>query len=117
MKRRPKRPYFSSDRCLGQCTKESRFGRHFGHMVELVRRGHRLSPQSSISGKSGKSGLALAGTIGGYVAICIAAGLVLGLLIDHVLRTAPLFLIAGVVLGFIVSFFVTYKLAMGELGE
>jgi F0F1-type ATP synthase assembly protein I len=74
-----------------------------------------LSPQSSNSGQSGRSGLALAGTIGGYVAICIVAGLLLGLLLDRVLRTGPLFLIAGVVLGFIASFYLTYKLAMREL--
>jgi F0F1-type ATP synthase assembly protein I len=76
-----------------------------------------LSPQSSSSGNQGKSGLALAGTIGGYVAVCIAAGLGLGLLLDSLLHAGPVFLIAGVVLGFIVSFYLTYKLAMGELGE
>lgn len=76
-----------------------------------------MSPQSSSSGTQGKSGLALAGTIGGYVAASIIVGLVLGLLVDRLLHTGPLFLIAGVVLGFIVSFYLTYKLAMGELGE
>jgi F0F1-type ATP synthase assembly protein I len=68
------------------------------------------------SGRS-RSGLALAGTIGGYVAICILAGLGLGLLADHFFRTAPLFLIAGVVLGFIASFYLTYRVAVGELGD
>lgn len=76
-----------------------------------------MSPQSSSSGTHGKGGLALAGTIGGYVAVSIIAGLGLGLLVDRLLHTGPLFLIAGVVLGFIVSFYLTYKLAMGELGE
>lgn len=76
-----------------------------------------MSRQSSRSGSQGKSGLALAGTIGGYVAVCIAAGLGLGILADYLLHTGPIFLIAGVVLGFVVSFYLTYKLAMGELGE
>lgn len=63
------------------------------------------------------SGLALAGTIGGYVALCLLAGLGLGLLLDHFLHTGPLFLIAGVVVGFAASFFFTYRLAMGQLGD
>jgi F0F1-type ATP synthase assembly protein I len=59
----------------------------------------------------------LAGTIGGYVALCILVGLVGGLLLDKLLHTGPAFLITGVMAGFIVSFFLTYKLAMGELAE
>jgi F0F1-type ATP synthase assembly protein I len=59
----------------------------------------------------------LAGTIGGYVALCILIGLALGIVLDRVLHTAPLFLIAGVVLGFITSFYLIYKLAMGALEE
>lgn len=62
-----------------------------------------------------RSGLALVGTIGGYVALDILVGLALGYILDRALHTGPLFLIAGVVLGFIVSFFMIYKLAMGEL--
>jgi F0F1-type ATP synthase assembly protein I len=84
-------------------------------MVECVRRGPRLSPPASTDGKRSRSGLALAGTIGGYVAICIGVGLGLGLLVDRILHTAPLCLISGVVLGFAVSFLLTYKLAMREL--
>ena len=64
-----------------------------------------------------RSGFALAGTIGGYVAICILVGLAVGLLLDHLLHTAPLFLIAGVVVGFVASFLLIYKLAMAELME
>jgi F0F1-type ATP synthase assembly protein I len=44
-------------------------------------------------------------------------GLIGGLLLDKVLHTGPTFLIIGVLLGFIVSFFLTYKLAMGELAD
>jgi F0F1-type ATP synthase assembly protein I len=55
--------------------------------------------------------------IGGYVALCILAGFGLGLLFDRALHTSPLFLISGVVLGFIVSFFLIYRLAMGALGD
>jgi F0F1-type ATP synthase assembly protein I len=57
----------------------------------------------------------LVGTIGGYVALCILVGLAVGYLLDRLLHTAPLFLIAGVVLGFIVSFYLVYRLAMAEL--
>jgi F0F1-type ATP synthase assembly protein I len=57
----------------------------------------------------------VAGTIGGYVGLCILVGLAAGLLFDHVFGTAPLFLIAGVVIGFVVSFFLIYRLAMREL--
>ena len=76
-----------------------------------------MSARGSTSGGRPKSGFALAGTIGGYVALCILIGLALGIGIDRLLRTAPLFLIAGVVLGFIVSFYLVYKLAMGALEE
>jgi F0F1-type ATP synthase assembly protein I len=61
--------------------------------------------------------LALAGTIGGYVALSILVGLGLGLLLDRLLHTTPLFLIVGVLLGFATSFYLTYRIATGELGE
>jgi F0F1-type ATP synthase assembly protein I len=56
----------------------------------------------------------LAGTIGGYVALCILLGLGIGFILDRILGTAPLFLIAGVVVGFIASFYLVYRLATGE---
>jgi F0F1-type ATP synthase assembly protein I len=59
----------------------------------------------------------LAGTIGGYFALCILVGLGLGLAVDHLFVTSPIFLIAGVVAGFVASFFLVYKLAMGELQQ
>jgi F0F1-type ATP synthase assembly protein I len=61
--------------------------------------------------------MALAGTIGGYVALSILLGLGLGYLLDRLLHTAPLFLIVGVLLGFLASFYLTYRIATGELGE
>jgi F0F1-type ATP synthase assembly protein I len=76
-----------------------------------------LSPRSSTEPPEGRSGLALAGTIGGYVALFLLVGLGLGILLDKVLHTAPLFLIVGVIAGFIAGFVMTYRLAMGELGE
>jgi F0F1-type ATP synthase assembly protein I len=76
-----------------------------------------LSARGSTSGRGPKSGFALAGSIGGYVALCILVGLALGILLDRLLHTAPLFLIVGVVLGFVVSFYLVYKLAMGALEE
>jgi F0F1-type ATP synthase assembly protein I len=51
------------------------------------------------------------------VALCILAGLGIGLVIDRTVHTAPLFLISGVVIGFVSSFYLIYRLAMGELGE
>lgn len=78
--------------------------------------GRRLSPRTSTE-KGRRSGVALAGAIGGYAALCILAGLVVGFLLDRLLHTAPWFLIGGVVVGFIVSFYLTYRLAMGELGD
>jgi ATP synthase protein I len=59
----------------------------------------------------------LVGTIGGYVALCILVGLGVGWLLDRLLGTAPLFLIAGVVVGFGLSFYLVYRLAMGELAQ
>ncbi|GAC1404294.1 MAG: hypothetical protein NVSMB52_18120 [Chloroflexota bacterium] len=77
-----------------------------------------MSPQMSTQPeRRPRGGVALAGTMGGYVALCILVGLGLGLALDHVVHTAPLFLIAGVVVGFIVSFYLVYRLAMGEMGE
>lgn len=64
-----------------------------------------------------RGGVALAGIIGGYVGLCIVAGLVLGWLLDRVLQTGPLFLIGGVLIGFVTSFYLIYRLAMGELVE
>lgn len=73
--------------------------------------------QSTESGPGRGSGLALAGTIGGYVVLCLALGLGAGFLLDRVFGTAPLLLISGVVLGFAVSFYLTYKLAMREIAD
>lgn len=59
----------------------------------------------------------MAGKIGGYVLLCLLVGLGLGLLLDRFLHTTPLFLIAGVVVGFVASFYFIVRLAMGELGD
>jgi F0F1-type ATP synthase assembly protein I len=76
-----------------------------------------VSPQTPPDREHGRSGLALAGTIGGYVIACLVVGLVAGLLLDRALHSAPLFLICGVVVGFAAGFFLTYKLAMREMGD
>jgi F0F1-type ATP synthase assembly protein I len=86
-------------------------------MVECFGEGRRLSPQTSPRPGPQRSGLALAGTIGGYAALCLLVGLGVGYEIDRVTHTAPLFLISGVVLGFVVSFVLIYRLAMRELGD
>jgi len=61
--------------------------------------------------------LALAGAIGGNVVACLVIGLIVGVVLDRLLHTSPLFLICGVVLGFAASFFLTYRLAMREMGD
>lgn len=77
-----------------------------------------MSPQqTSKPERRPRGGVGLVGMIGGSVALCILVGLGLGLLLDRVTHKAPLFLIAGVVLGFIASFYLAYRVAMGELGE
>jgi len=75
-----------------------------------------VSPQATPeSQRRRRGGVALVGVIGGYVALSILLGLGLGALLDHWLRSTPLFLIVGVLVGFAASFFLIYKLAMGEL--
>lgn len=77
-----------------------------------------MSPRTSKeSDRRRKGGFALVGTIGGYVALCILGGLGLGLLLDSLLHTRPLFLIAGVLIGFVVSFYLIFRLATGELAD
>jgi F0F1-type ATP synthase assembly protein I len=77
-----------------------------------------VSPRTSVNGqRRPRGGVALVGTIGGYVALCILGGLVIGSLADRLTKTSPLFLITGVVVGFVLSFYIIYRLAMGELGE
>ncbi len=77
-----------------------------------------MTPRTSTTPKRRpRGGFALVGTIGGYFALCILMGLGLGLTLDRIVHTTPLFLISGVVLGFIIGFYLVYKLAMGELGE
>ena len=51
--------------------------------------------------------------------ILVFVNLVFSLLVGFLLLlvAGPFFLIVGVLLGFIVSFFLTYKLAMGELAD
>lgn len=77
-----------------------------------------MSPRSSTElNRRSRSGIALASTIGGYVALSILVGLGGGVLLDKLLHTGPAFLITGVLIGFIVSFYLTYRLAMGELAD
>jgi F0F1-type ATP synthase assembly protein I len=74
-----------------------------------------VPPQSQSSERRRRGGVALLGVIGGYVGLCIGLGVGIGWLLDVFLHTTPLFLIAGVLIGFGLSFFLIYRLAMGEL--
>lgn len=77
-----------------------------------------MSPRTQTSSeRRRRGGVALVGIIGSYVALCIAVGLGLGWVLDRVLGTSPLFLIAGVVIGFSFSFYLIYRLAVGELAD
>ena len=77
-----------------------------------------MSPQTSPQpDRRQRGGFALAGTIGGYFALCILAGLGIGFALDRAIHTTPLFLITGVVLGLVLGFVLVYKLAMRELGD
>lgn len=74
-----------------------------------------MPPQTDKSERRRRGGVALLGVIGGYVGLCIGLGLGIGWLLDVVLHTTPLFLIIGLLIGFAGSFFLIYRLAMGEL--
>lgn len=88
----------------------------FDEWYSVYGEGHRLSPRTSTESKRRpRGGVALVGMIGGYVVLCILAGLGVGVVLDRLLSTGPLFLIAGVVVGFVLSFYLIYRLAMEEL--
>ena len=48
--------------------------------------------------------------IGWYVATCIVLGVVGGLFLDNLTGTKPLFVLLGIVLGFVVAFWGFYKM-------
>lgn len=54
-------------------------------------------------------------TIGWYIAAAILGPTLLGVWIDGKVGTAPLFLLVGLLLGVIVAFYGTYKMASGFL--
>jgi F0F1-type ATP synthase assembly protein I len=91
------------------------FGRVFGSMLDWRGEERLVPPQSDRSARRRRGGVALVGVIGGYVGLCIGLGLGIGWLLDVALHTLPLFLISGVVIGFAASFYLIYRLAMGEL--
>ena len=55
--------------------------------------------------------------IGWYIAIAILAPTLGGVWLDGKLGTAPLFLLVGVILGVVVGFYGTYKMASSYLSS
>ena len=91
------------------------FGHVSGCMVDWPGEDRFVPPQKHRSERRRRGGVALLGVIGGYVGLCIGLGVGIGWLLDTVLHTTPLFLLIGVLVGFGLSFFLIYRLAMGEL--
>ena len=56
-------------------------------------------------------GLRLTG-LGWYIAICVAGGVLLGWGVDNLLRTTPLFILVGTVLGSVVAFWGIYRMIL-----
>ena len=76
-----------------------------------------MTPRSSTTPeRRPRGGFALVGTIGGYVLGSVFGGLGIGFLLDHSLGTTPLFLMIGLLVGFALSFYLIYRLAM-EIGD
>ena len=55
--------------------------------------------------------------IGWYIAAAIVAPTLLGVWVDGKVGTAPLFLLIGLLLGVVVAFYGTYRMAHGFLAE
>ena len=53
--------------------------------------------------------------IGWYIAAAIVVPTLCGVWLDRKLGTAPLFILVGVILGVVVAFYGTYKMASGYL--
>jgi F0F1-type ATP synthase assembly protein I len=54
--------------------------------------------------------------LGWYIASAIVAPALLGVWVDGKVGSAPLFLLVGLLLGVVVAFYGTYKMASGYLG-
>jgi F0F1-type ATP synthase assembly protein I len=54
--------------------------------------------------------------LGWYIAAAIVAPTLLGVWVDGKVGSAPLFLLLGLLLGVVVAFYGTYKMASGYLG-
>ena len=53
--------------------------------------------------------------LGWYIAVCVAGGVLLGLLGDNLLGTKPLFILVGTVLGSVVAFWGIYRMILPVL--
>ena len=53
--------------------------------------------------------------LGWYIAFCVVAGIVLGIVLDRLTGLSPLFTIIGVLLGSILAFWGVYKMILPVL--
>ncbi len=53
--------------------------------------------------------------LGWYIACCVVAGIVLGIVLDRLTGLSPLFAIVGVILGSILAFWGVYKMILPVL--
>jgi F0F1-type ATP synthase assembly protein I len=53
--------------------------------------------------------------LGWYIAFCVVAGIVVGILLDKATGLSPLFAIIGVILGSIIAFWGVYKMILPVL--
>ena len=53
--------------------------------------------------------------LGWYIAFCVVAGIVLGIVVDRFTGLSPLFAIIGVVLGSVLAFWGVYKMILPVL--
>jgi F0F1-type ATP synthase assembly protein I len=61
--------------------------------------------------------LALVGSLGWTVLICVVLGAFLGTFVDNTFRIGPVFLLVGVVLGVAGGFWQCYRLVVRAMGE
>ena len=53
--------------------------------------------------------------LGWYIAFCVVAGIVLGIVLDRLTGLSPLFAIIGVILGSVLAFWGVYKMILPVL--
>lgn len=55
--------------------------------------------------------------MGWYVAVCVVVGFLLGLWVDDMLGSAPLFMVIGIMLGVLLAFYGIYRMVIPILNN